>query len=180
MEIRHISHVKKAQGFEAWFFIIVILLAFALVFIILNKVWADIRPPLEEGLQSALPADAANTMNITKAFNQTTSAGLLFDSLLPFLIIGLFAFVLIMAGGIMQHPVMIFVGVIILGVVLTLAVIYSNLYNEITSADEFSDTKADMPIQDAFMHYLPVIVLVMAVGIASAIIWSRRGGGGSL
>lgn len=167
--------IKKSQGFEAWFFVIVVLLAFALFFIVLNKVTNSVSPILESGLDSAMPDNTS--VNISKTLNQTESAGLLFDKLIPFLLIGLFSFVLIMAGAIIKHPIMIFVGVIILGVCLTLSVVYSNLYNSITSTDEFSQTKSDMPIQDKFMQYLPVIVFIMAIGITSAIIWSRKSGG---
>jgi len=168
--------VKKSQGFEAWFFVIVILLAFSLFFIVLNKAWSSISSPLNEGLNGSVPL--ADRQTITTAIDQTGSAGLMFDKLIPFLIIGLLAFVLILAGGIMRHPIMIVVGVVILGVCLTLAAIYSNLYNEITSTDEFADTKAAMPIQDIFMHYMPVIVFIMAIGITIAIIWSRKSSGG--
>ena len=113
--------IRNAQAFEAWFFVIVALLAFALFF----------------------------------------------------LIIGLFAFILIMAGSIIKHPAMIFVGIIVLGVVILIAVIFSNIYNNITESDEFSATKAQMPIQDKFMQYLPTIVVIMAILILSAILWSR-------
>jgi len=166
--------VKKAQGFEAWFLVIVVLLAFALFFVILNKAWGEIKTPLDEGLRSAMPADSS--VNISETINRTTSAGLSFDKLMPFVIIGLFAFVLILAGGTINHPIMIFVGIIILGVVLTLAVIYSNIYNSITETSEFSDIKSKMPIQDKFLQYLPIIVFLMAIGIAAAIIWSKSSG----
>lgn len=175
MDLRKIK-VKKSQGFEAWFFVIVILLAFSLFFIVLNKAWGSISEPLNEGLNSSVP-DEDREM-ISTAITQTGSAGLMFDKLIPFIIIGLLAFVLILAGGIMKHPIMIIVGVIILGVCLTLAGVYSNLYNEITSTDEFSETKEDMPIQDIFMHYMPIIVFIMAIGITCAIIWSRKSSGG--
>ena len=169
------SCVKKSQGFEAWFFVIVILLAIALFLLVLNKAWSSVKTPLDEGLQSSMPDDTS--VNITTMLDQTSGAGLMFGSLMPFLIIGLFGFVLIMAGGIMKHPIMIFVGVIILGVVITLAVVYSNIYNDISSTAEFASTKADMPIPDMFMHYLPIIVFIMAIGITAAIIWSRKSGG---
>lgn len=168
------SKLKKAQGFEAWFFVVVALLAFALFFVVLNKVWGDVKQPLDEGLSGAMPADG---VNISTTLNQVTGAGLQFDKLIPLLVIGLFGFIMISAGAIIRHPIMIFVGIIILGVVILISVVFSNLYNDITSSDEFSDTKADMPIQDLFMHYLPVIVSVMAVVIFIAVLLSRASGG---
>jgi hypothetical protein len=175
MKLRSIIKVKKSQDFTSFFFVIVVLLAISLALLILNKVWRDIKTPLNEGLQSAMPS--GSSVNITKTLDSVSSTGLLFDKLLPMVIIGLFAFVLIIAGSFMQHPIMIFVGILILGVAILLAVIYSNLYNSISSTDEFAATKADMGIQDKFMQYLPVIIFIMAIGIGAAIIWSKRSGG---
>lgn len=174
MKLRKIN-IKKSQGFEVWFFVIVILLATCLFFLVLNKAWSEIKNPLNEGLNNSVPAGDVNKINT--AITQTTGAGLLFDKLIPFLIIGLFGFVLILAGAIIKHPIMIFVGIIIFGVAITLAAIYSNIYDEISSTNEFSQTKTDMPIQDKFMQYLPIVIFLMAVGITAAIIWSRKGGG---
>jgi hypothetical protein len=150
------------------------MLAFALFFVILNKVWGDIKEPLDEGLSDAMPS---NGVNISNTLNQVTGAGLQFDKLIPLIVIGLFGFILISAGAIIRHPIMIFVGIIILGVIILIAVVFSNLYNEISSSDEFIDTKTAMPVQDLFMHYLPVIVVIMAVGIFVAILLSRSQGG---
>lgn len=172
------SIIKKSQDFTSFFFVIVILLTISLFLLVLNKVWAEIKTPLNEGLQSAMPSDTS--VNITETLDKTSSSGFLFDKLIPFIIIGLFAFVLITAGAFMQHPIMIFVGIIILAVAIIIAVVYSNLYNSISSTDEFTATKAQMGIQDKFMQYLPVIIFIMAIGIGAAIIWSRGKGGGQL
>jgi hypothetical protein len=170
--------VKKSQGFVVWFFVIVSLLAFSLVFLILNKTWDSIKEPLDTGLTSAMPDDPS--VNVSEILDQTTSTNRAYDKLMPFLLIGLFAFVLITAGTIMDHPIMIVVGLIILGVVIFLAVIYANLYNEISATSEFASTKANLPIQDKFMEYLPFIIFIMAIGIGAAILWSKKGGGGGL
>jgi hypothetical protein len=165
---------KKAQGFEAWFFVIVALLAIALFLLVMNMTWSKVKPVLEDGLNGAMPEGSGG--NVSTVLDQTSSSGLLFDKLIPFLIIGLFAFILIMAGTIIKHPIMIFVGIIILGIVILVAVIYSNIYNNISETTEFEDTKTNMPIQDKFMRYLPVIVFIMAIGIIAGIVYSRSGG----
>lgn len=169
---------KKAQGFEAWFFIIIILLTFAIVFLVLNKAWTSIRTPLEEGLSSSMPTNT--NVNLTKVMDQTGNTAKAWDKLVPFLIIGLFGFIMILAGGIIRHPIMIFVGIIILGVVITLAVIYSNVYNAISETDEFSTTKTNLPIQDLFMKYLPWITFIAAIAIVAGIMWTRSQGGVSV
>ena len=166
---------KKAQGFIEFFFVIIFLLALCLVIVVLNKAWSEVKDPLNEGLTSAMPDDTS--VNITETLDQTSGSTLMFDKLLPFILIGLFGFMLMMAGGFMNHPIMIFVGIIILGVALMVAGIYSNIYNSITESDEFSDTKADLPIQDKFMQYLPVIVFLIAIAIFVAILWNKKGGG---
>jgi len=176
--LRTIIKIKKAQDFTSFFFVIVVLLAVGLFLLVLNKVWSEIKTPLNEGLQSAMPDDTS--VNITETLDKTSGGTLLFDKLLPFVLIGLFAFTLIVAGSFMQHPIMIFVGIIVLAVAIIIAVVYSNLYNSISSADEFSSTKAQMGIQDKFMQYLPVIIFIMAIGIGAAIIWSRGKGGSGL
>ena len=170
-----LNRIKKSQGFEAWFFVIVVLLAFGLFFLILNKVWGDIKQPLGQGLNSAMPDNSP--VNISNTLGQVTGAGLQFDKLIPFILIGLFGFLLISAGTIIRHPIMIFVGVIILAVIILIAVVFSNVYNNISSSDSFASTKAQLPIQDKFMQYLPVIVVLMAIVIIGAILWSRSGGG---
>lgn len=169
-----IIQIKKSQGFEAWFFVIVALLAIALFLLVLNMAWGKVKPVLETGLNGAMPEGSGG--NVTTILNQTSSGGLLFDKLIPFLIIGLFAFILIISGTIIKHPIMIFVGIIILGIVILIAVIYSNIYNNISETDDFASTKASMPIQDKFMHYLPIIVFIMAIGIIAGIVYSRSGG----
>ena len=165
---------KKAQGFEAWFFVIVELVAIAFFLLIMNMAWSRVKPELETGLNSAMPVGSGG--NVSTILNQTTSSGLMFDKLIPFLIIGMFAFILILAGSIIKHPVMIFVGIIILGIVILLAGVYSNVYNTISSSDEFAATKASMPIQDKFLHYLPYVVFIMAIAIIAGIVYSKSGG----
>jgi len=171
------KRIKKNQagGFVTWFFVIIILLAFAIVFLVLNKAWGDIKTPLSSGLNESVPVGDREEINTV--LNQTGDSTLLFDKLLPFLLIGLFAFVLILAGSIMKHPIMIFVGVIVLGVVILIAVIYSNLYKNIAETDEFTDTNEDMPIQSKFMQYLPIIAIIAAIGVVASILWRDKGGG---
>jgi len=122
--------IKKAQGFEAWFFVIVVLLAFSLFFLILNKTWGDIKEPLDEGLTQAMPSNSP--VNISETLDQVTGANLQYDKLIPLILIGLFGFILISAGAIIRHPIMIFVGVIVLGVVILISVVFSNIQNGTT------------------------------------------------
>lgn len=175
-KIRSILKIKNSQtggGFIAWFFVIIVLLGAALVFLVMNKVWGDVSPQLGSALNDSIPI--SDRQGVSEALNDTSSGVSLFDKLLPFLIIGLFAFVFIIAGTIIDSPVMLFVGIIIMAVVVLLGVIYSNIYNDISTSSEFISTNSQLPITNLFMQYLPVIGFLMAIGIGIAVI-IRRGG----
>ena len=164
----------RKSGFEDAFFVIAVLLTIAIFILVLSKAWSDIRPELETSIQGSLPEDSG--INVTENFNNITSTVLLFDKLFPFVLLGLFAFVFIGVALYINHPIMIFVGLIVLAVAVLLAVIYANIYNEISSSDEFAETNANFPIMEQFMKFLPIIIIIMFIGIVAGIIYSRSGG----
>jgi len=184
MDLRKITpkqnkKIKKPQGFIELLLVVVFLLAVALFILILNKVWGEVRTPLGDALEGVTPANAG--FNTTRVLDQTSGAARSFDALLPFLIIGLIAFVMISAGAYLQHPIMLFVGVIMLGVVIVIAVIYSNAYQAIAESSSFSSTNSNLPIQSKFMQWLPIIGVLILGGVIISLVWSRRGyGGGGL
>ena len=169
------NRIRKS-GFEDMFFVMVMIIAFAFFFIFLNKMSSSIKEPLATGLNSAMPTDSP--VNVTATMDQTDSSTTTYNKLFPFLLIGLFGFIFITGGFIMQHPIMLVVGVILLGVGVLLAVVYANLYNQISNSDEMASTTAKFPIQNAFLKYLPFIAVLTVVIIAFALLL-RRGGGGS-
>ncbi len=157
----------------------IFLLAIGLFILILNNSWEEIRDPFEKAINNSLPSDSP--FNVTDTLNKTSGATQSFDRLLPFLIIGLFAFLMISAGAYMQHPAMIFVGIIMFGIVILVAVIYSNVYQDISETTAFADANSNLPIQSKFMQWLPIIGSLMVAGVILSLIWSRRGyGGGGL
>ena len=169
--------ITRKSGFEDSFFIIAVLFAFAIVLLIVNKAWGDMKPNLETSINSALPD---NSINISTTLDQVSSTAQLFDKLLPLLIIGLFAFILIGVSLYINHPIMLIVGIIIMAVAVMLGVIYATVYNEISSSDSFSSTNAQLPITEIFMKYLPIILVMVIVGIVGIILYSRQSGGGGL
>ena len=80
----------------------------------------------------------------------------------------------------MKHPIMIFVGIIVLGVIILLAVVFSNVYTGISESDGFTDTDAKLGLQGKFMDYLPTIVVLLALGVFAAILYGKSQGGGQL
>lgn len=171
-----INQVRKSQGFVDMFFVMVVLIALAFFFIFLNKMSSSIKTPLSEGLESSMPADSS--VNVTNIMNQTDSSTTSFNKLFLFILIGLFSFIFITGGFITQHPIMIIVGIILLGVGITLAVVYANVYNQIANSDEMSSTTAKFPIQNLFMKFLPAIIVLTVLIITIALLL-RRGGGGT-
>jgi len=124
------------KGFEDAFFVIVVVLTIAIFLLILGKAWGEMRNPIENSLNQSVGND---DFNFTSTFDKVDTTLTLFDTLLPFIILGLFAFVFITAGALFKHPMMIFVGIIVLGVALLLGMIYSNIYESISESSNFDD-----------------------------------------
>ena len=179
MRIRPVPLRNNRGNFVAWFFVIVVLLTFSIFVLVLNKTWSSMEAPLAEQFSENMPTDNTD-VNVTKILGQVGSTTVNFSKMLPFLIIGLFAFILIGAGAIMKHPIMIFVGLIILGIIILLAVIFSNVYTGISESDGFTDTDAKLGLQGKFMDYLPTIVVLLALGVFAAILYGKSQGGGQL
>jgi len=172
------SLIKRKSGFEDAFFVMAVLFTIAIFVLILVKSWTEMRTPLEEGITGALPD--GSDVNVTKTFDTITSTTTLLSTLLPFILIGLFAFVFIGTAIYMNHPIMLVVGIIILAVAIMLGAIYANIYHQISSSDEFTETNEQLPIQELFMQYLPYIILLIFIAIIIAIIFLRGQGGGGL
>lgn len=170
--------LKKKSGFEDAFFFIAVLFTIAIFVLILNKAWTGVKPELETSINSVMPSDSS--VNISATLESVSSTTRMFDKVLPFILLGLFAFVFISVSLYINHPIMIIVGIIVLAVALLLGVIYSNVYHQISSSDEFSSTNSDLPITEQFMKYLPLIMIILFVGIVAVIIYSRSGGSGGL
>lgn len=69
---------------------------------------------------------------------------------------------MVSAGSIMRSPVMIFVGAIMIGVIIVLAVIYSNVYGGLVDS-ELGNAQDDVTIGSLFMQFLPFIVIAMMI-----------------
>jgi len=178
MELRPIIKTRKS-GFEDAFFVIAIIFTIVIFLVILAKVWGDIYPTLSDSLTSATP-DGDTTFNVSSTFEGVDSTITMFDKLFPLVLIGLFGFVLIGASIYAEHPIMLFLGLIILAVVILLAVIYANIYNQITQTEQFSETTSDFGISNIFMRYLPYVLFLMFIAIGAVVLWSRSKAGTSL
>ncbi len=154
---------------------IVVLFATTVFLLIGNYAWGEIADPLAEGLNGSVPSGDADKINT--AISQTGSGVAFFDTLLPFLLIGIIGFVMVSAGSIMRSPIMIFVGAIMIGVIIVLAVIYSNVYGSIIDSP-VGDAQDSVTIGSLFMQYLPFIVIAMIIILIIGVSIRSPSGGG--
>ncbi len=166
------------KGFMTWFFVLIVLMGFSIFMLVVNKIVPEINAPLAESLSNNLPDNSP--VNVTDILNSSNQTMRNMSNMLPFLIIGLVGFVLISAGAIMKHPIMIFVGIIIFAVVILIGAIYSNVYSEIANSDGFSDVSDQLLIQKKFMDFLPTIIFIIAIGIIGFILYGKSSGGSGL
>ena len=170
--------MNKRGNFVAWFLVVIVIMAFSIFSLILNKAWGEIETPLASTLEDNMPDDSP--VNVTEELEKVGSTTKNFSDMLPFLIIGLLGFIMITAGGMMKSPAMIFVGMIVMGVLLLIAIVFSNVYGEISNSSEFSSTSSELLIQSTFMEWLPVLIFFLAIGVVVFILYGKSGGGGSL
>ena len=167
--------LKKKSGFEDAFFAIAVILTLAIFILVISKAWSEIKTPLDTSITNSLPANSS--INVTKTFDVVSDTTILFNKLLPFVIIGLFAFIFIGMAIYFNHPMMIVVGLIVLAVAVLLGSIYSNIYQEISSSDSFSTQKEELGVQDKYMQYLPYIIIGIFIACTIGVLYLRKGGG---
>lgn len=177
LNIKPIKIDKKNAftDFITLFFVIAVIFGISIFVLILSNSWDTIEPKLNTALTSATPAEAGS--NVTKTLEDTGQTIQRFNILFPLLIIGLFGFAFVTALMNQSHPAFLFIGIIVLFVALTLAGVYSNVYDEISTNANFATTDANFNIMGLILSKLPMIILVFFVAIA--LILYMRGGGGT-
>jgi len=176
MELRHVRIRKSFEDFTSLFFALAVIFGIAIFFIVLSYTYDRVEPKLEEGLSGAATPEAGS--NSTGILSKTGNSIRKFNVLFPFLLIGVFGFVMVSALMARSHPAFLFIGLIVLGVVLILGAIFSNVYEELSSHPEFASTDANFGIMGLFLSNLPIVLLILFVGIA-IILYTKGGGSGS-
>ncbi len=177
LRLRKIGHKKAFADYTGLIFGLALIFALAIFFIVLSYAYGKIEPKMNQALTSSTNVDA--NANVTKILNSTSSALISFDALFPLLLIGIFGFVLISSLFVRSHPAFFFIGLIILGVVLILAAIYSNVYETITANPNFEDAADDFDIMGIMLENLTVIMFVLFILIAW-IIYVKQPIGGNI
>lgn len=172
---------KRFTDMVGLFFALAVIFGVAVFMLILFTAYDDnIKDKLNEALTSSTPVDA--NANVTQILDETGGGLRIFNSLFPVLIIGVFGFVLVSALMARSHPAFFFIGLIVLGVALTLAAIYSNVYESIAETENFSSTDSEFGITGIFLDNLPIVILVLFVGVATIlyVFPSKSYGGGGI
>lgn len=175
--LRKIKQRNSQTDYVGLLMALAIIFGCAIFFVILYSAYNDhIKDNLNTALTSSTPVEA--TANVTKILEDTSSGISKFNPLFPFLLVGIFGFVLVMALTAKSHPAFLFIGLVVLGVVLLLAAIYSNVFESITTHSEFNDTASDFSIIAIFLNNLPIVILLLFVAIAIILYALPKGGGG--
>lgn len=169
----NIRKKKSFTDFTSLFFALAVIFGVSIFLIILSYAYGKIQPELNTALtQAATPEE---DKNVTEILEQADTSITRFNPLFPLLIVGVFGFVLMMALLGRSHPAFLFVGLIVLGVALILAAVYSNVYETLTEHDEFTSTETDFNIMSTFLDNLPIIILILFVAIG-VILYIKSGG----
>lgn len=164
MELR-LKNKRGFTDFVSLFFALTVIFGIAIFLLILNSTYNEhLRDDLNDALTSSKVAETNS--NVTETLDKVGTGIGLFNALFPFLLIGVFGFVLVMALMSRSHPAFLFIGLIVLGVALILAAIFSNVYETIGDQTEFSDTADDFSITGIFLENLPGVILILFVAIA--------------
>lgn len=163
---RRRSLLKKSQvDYIALFFAVTIIFAFAVFMLILFNAYNDnIKDNLSDALTSSTPQDSS--ANVTKILNDAGGGISMFNNLFPFLLIGIIGYVAITALMFKSHPAFFFIGLIVLGVAIILAVTFSNVYEAIGDKPAFANADAEFTISGFILSNLPIFTLIIFVIIA--------------
>lgn len=168
--------IKKGQsGLEEIFYVLAYMFAAAIFVFIIYFVYQQIKDPVDTAITDVLPA-GEQSFNATIIANQTTGGLGLFNVLYPFLLMGLIIMCVVSVFFIDSHPVFFFISLIVLGVVILLGIVFSNIYQQITTDSQFGNTSTNFSVINIFMKYLPWVIAVIVI-VVMIVLFGRPGGG---
>ena len=166
---------KRGQtGFEDIFYVLAYILAAGLIIFIVYYVYGEIKSPIDTGLNSAMPS-GDTTFNVTSMLNNPTGGIGLLNNLFPLIVLGLIMMTVISAFYMGSHPIFFFVSLILLGVVIMLGAVYSNVYQQITTDTAFDNASTNINTTNLFMKYLPFEIGFIVV-LFIIVLYANRGG----
>jgi len=139
---------------------VVILVVVALVWILSKKVSSDINTEL-----SADPDFSAEAKQIVQ--DTDTRMGSTFDNLFLFVIVGLWAFLIISSLFIDSNPIFFIITVILLLAAFVVGGIMSEAFSDIANDDDLSSASSQYPKMTWVMEHFLLVIMIM--GFTSAI-----------
>jgi len=134
------------------FQIVLVLFAFAIITII--SLYVLDRFESESG-------DMLTSTEATYAIDQGQATLLNFDNLFVFILVGLLIATIIGAYFIQTNPIIFWISLMLLLVFLTIAAIFTNVFEEITATEELADTATNFTIINMVMGHLPLTLLII-------------------
>jgi len=150
---------KKASLLDS-FQIILFLFAFSIITIIslflIDKFETDVGGRFDSDVS-------------TYAIDQGQATLLNFDNLFVFILVGLLIATIVGAYFIQTNPIIFWISLMLLLVFLTIAAIFTNVFEEITTTPELAETASNFTIINLVMGHLPLTLLVIFSLIAIAL-----------
>lgn len=166
-----INKISNKKGITDVFFIVAILFAIAISFLIAMFIATNLRTSM---------TDTITTMDNTSGvmFNQTISVvPQVTDTAFLIILIGLIIGILIASFLFYSHPIFMVIYIIMSIGALLVAVIFSNVYETVSTTSGLNSSIAYLPITNYVMLHLPLFVLgIIALSIIIIYAKSQMGG----
>ena len=99
----------------------------------------------------------------------------MWDKLLPIAVIFFLITTLYLAKDLTSHPMMFFISLLMLVIVGILAVVFSNIFEEIGDATQFTNATATFETANYTMNYLPLVMVIGGLIILAFLFIRARG-----
>jgi len=151
---------KKGSGQDI-LFMAIFLVIFAVVSLITYTIYSEINDKLQEN-----PTIANNTQAVNAANQLETQYTGIIDNAFLFLTIGLGLVAFVLAGLVRIHPIFFVFYIFLLGIIIFLAAVFSNIYGEIAANPNFTSLANDLLFTSQIMNTLPFIVGIFGTLLA--------------
>lgn len=148
------------------FFVMVSIFVVGITILVGRFLWTEISPELTSHFTSTTATSVVTTV---------TSGFAIMDYVFMFMAVGSGVGIIILAYVVDFHPIFIFFTIILLVFAILVAPSLSNVFDEIGSTSELSDTLALYPMMDTFMSNYPLFIMV--IGFLLMIVMYGKAGG---
>lgn len=119
-----------------------------------------------------------DTLNQTY-FTKAKESLMIFDYMMPFIVIGLFMFMVVSAFFLQSHPIFFILSLLSFTIVIIFIPIISNMFNEFATNSSISSTANLFPYSVTIMNNLPLIVAAFST-LVIIVLHMKKGGGGDI